>query len=77
MPATISSGKTTKMAKNKTISLIIKTELTNEQILQIFNNGTKNLEDLGMQLLEIRVVGSAVSLVKGICYGGENDTKRN
>ena len=58
--------------KHKTIQLIIKTDLTNEQILQILNNGTQNLKELGIQLLEIRVVGSANSLVRGINY----ETKR-
>ena len=54
--------------KNKTISLIIHTNLENEEILQILNNGTQNLKELGMQLLEIRVVGSANSIIKGIDY---------
>ena len=54
--------------KHKTIELIIKTDLTNEEILEILNNGTDNLKELGMQLLEIRVVGSANSRVKGIDY---------
>ena len=54
--------------KHKTIQLIIKTDLTNEQILEILNNGTENLKELGIQLLEIRVVGSANSLVRGISY---------
>ena len=54
--------------KHKTIQLIIKTDLTNEEILEIFNNGTENLKELGIQLLEIRVVGSANSIIKGIDY---------
>ncbi len=57
--------------KHKTIQLIIKTDLTNEQILEILNNGTQNLKELGIQLLEIRVVGSANSLVRGIDYSNE------
>ena len=61
--------------KHKTIQLIIKTELTNEQILQIINNGTQNLKELGIQLLEIRVVGSANSLVKGVDYSNWKEVK--
>ena len=54
--------------KHKTIELIIKTELPNEEILEIMNEGTKNLKDLGMNLEEIRIVGSANSIIKGIDY---------
>ena len=54
--------------KHKTIELIIKTDLQNEEILEILDNGTKNLEKLGMKLVEIRVVGSANSIIKGIDY---------
>ena len=61
--------------KTKTISLIIRTDLSNDELVEIFNNGTQNLKDLGIQLLEIRVVGSAVSVVKGINYGDENGGK--
>lgn len=53
---------------HKTIELIIKTDLKNEEILEIMNNGTKNLKDLGMNLEEIRIVGSANSIIKGIDY---------
>lgn len=52
----------------KTIELIIKTELPNEEILEILNNGTQNLKDLKIELLELRVVGSANSIIKGIDY---------
>ena len=61
--------------KNKTIELIIKTDLTNEEILEILNNGTDNLKELGMQLLEIRVKGSANSRVKGIDYSNWQEVK--
>ena len=54
--------------KNKTIELIIESDLSNEEILEILNNGTKNLGWLGMKLKEIRVVGSANSIIKGIDY---------
>ncbi len=54
--------------KAKTIELIIKTEIPNEEIIEIFNNGTEKLKELGIELLEIRVVGSANSLIKGIEY---------
>lgn len=54
--------------KTKTIELIIKTELPNEAIIEILNNGTTNLKELEMELLEIRVKGSANSLIKGINY---------
>ena len=62
-----------KLAKNnkmkpKTIELIIKSEISNEELLEIFNEGTSNLKDLGIELLEIRIVGSANSLLKGIDY---------
>lgn len=63
------------MAKHKTISLIIRTDLSNDELVEIFNNGTQNLKDLGIQLLEIRVVGSAVSVVKGINYKDEQIKK--
>jgi len=53
--------------KPKTIELIIKTELSNEELLKILNV-SENFKDLGIELLEIRVVGSANSLVKGIDY---------
>jgi len=53
---------------HKTIELIIETELPNEEILKILNNGTYNLKELGIELLEIRVVGSANSIIKGIDY---------
>jgi len=61
--------------KHKTIELIIRTELPNEEILKILNNGTHNLAELGIQLLEIRVVGSANSLVRGVDYDDEKDGK--
>ena len=54
--------------KPKTIELIIKSEISNEELLEIFNEGTSNLKDLGIELLEIRIVGSANSLLKGIDY---------
>ena len=54
--------------KTKTIELIIKTEHSNEKIIEMLNNGTKNLHELEMELLEIRVKGSANSLIKGINY---------
>jgi len=54
--------------KHKTIQLIILTDLPNEEVLQIINNGTQNLKDLGIILEEIRVVGSANSIIKGISY---------
>ncbi len=53
---------------HKTIELIIKTDVENSELLKIFNEGTNNLKELGIELLEIRVVGSANSLVKGIDY---------
>ena len=53
---------------HKTIELIIKTDIGNPELLNIFNEGTNNLKELGIELLEIRVVGSANSLVKGINY---------
>ena len=56
------------MAKHKTIQLIILTDLTNKEVLQIINNGTDNLKELGMILEEIRVVGKASSIVKGVDY---------
>jgi len=56
---------------NKTIELVIKTELENEEVLEILNNGTHNLKELGIELLEIRVVGSANSIIKGIDYSNE------
>jgi len=56
------------MAKHKTIELVILTDLSNEEILEILNNGTDNLKDLGMILEEIRVVGKASSIVKGVDY---------
>lgn len=56
------------MTKFKTIELIISTELPNEEILEILNNGTSNLKELGMILQEINVKGEANSLVKGIEY---------
>ena len=54
--------------KHKTIQIIIRTDLTNEEILQVINNGTDNLKELGMILEEIRVVGKANSIIKGISY---------
>ena len=57
--------------KHKTIELIIFTDLPNEEILQILNNGTHNLKELGMHLEEIRVVGSANSIVRGIDYSNK------
>ena len=57
--------------KHKSIELIIRTELTNDEILEILNNGTQNLADLGIHLLEIRVVGSANSIIKGVDYSDE------
>ena len=59
--------KKTKM-KHKTIQLIILTDLSNEEVLQIINNGTDNLKELGILLEEIRVVGKANSIIKGISY---------
>jgi len=56
------------MQKHKTIQLIIETDKENEEILEIFNNGTQNLKDLGIILAEIRIVGSANSVIKGIDY---------
>ena len=56
------------MTKFKTIELIIKTELPNDEILEIFNNGTSNLKSLDIELREIKVVGSANSIIKGINY---------
>ena len=56
------------MAKHKTIELVILTDLSNEEILEILNNGTDNLKDLGIILEEIRVVGKANSIIKGISY---------
>jgi len=52
----------------KTIEIIIKTDLPNEEILKIMNTGTENLKELEMELIEIRVKGSANSLIKGINY---------
>ena len=52
----------------KTIELIIDSQLTNEELLEILNNGTTNLKELGIILKEIRVVGSANSIIKGIDY---------
>ena len=54
--------------KTKTIQLIIKTDLNNEEIIEIMNSGTQNLNQVSMALLEIRVVGSANSLIKGLNY---------
>lgn len=55
----------------KTIELIIKTDLPDQEILEILNEGTKNLKELGMQLEEIRVKGSANSIIKGIDYSNK------
>ena len=52
----------------KTIELIIKTEITNEELVEIFNNGTQNLKEMGIEVLEIRVSGTANSLIRGIDY---------
>jgi len=54
--------------KHKTIELVIKTDFENEELIKVFNNGTENLKELGIELLEIRVKDSANSLVKGIDY---------
>ena len=62
--------------KHKTVQLIIKTKLTNKEILDIFNNGTTNLKELGIKLLEIRVVGHACSYVKGIDYTNWREIKK-
>ncbi|GEM_PF-2758597 len=53
----------------QTIQLVIETELPNEQLLEIFNEGTSNLKELGIVLHEIVIKDSANSLVKGIEYG--------
>ncbi|GAH12302.1 unnamed protein product [marine sediment metagenome] len=53
----------------KTIEFIIETELSNEELIDIFDNA--NLEDFKIKVEEIRVKGSANSLIKGISY--END----
>ena len=39
----------------KEVILTIKTELPNEAIIEILNNGTQNLKDLEMELLSIRI----------------------
>ena len=54
--------------KPRTIQLIISTELPNEDLIKIFNEGTTNLKDLGITLQEIVIKDSANSLVKGIDY---------
>ena len=54
--------------KNKTIELVIETELSNEDILAIMNEGTQTLKEFAMNLKEIRVKGSADSIIKGIDY---------
>ncbi len=54
--------------KIKTIELIIETELTNEEILELFNKGTENSKDFGVIVKEIRVKNSANSIIKGINY---------
>lgn len=54
--------------KYKTIELIISTELPNEELIKIFNEGTGNLKELGITLHEIVIKGSANSLVRGIEY---------
>lgn len=54
--------------KHKTIQLIILTDLSNEEVLQIINNGTDNLKELGILLEEIRVMGHACSYIKGVDY---------
>ena len=64
------------MTKYKTIELVIDTNLTNEEILKIFNNETPNLNSLSIELLEIRVVGSANSIIKGINYKNDNVWKK-
>ncbi len=56
------------MSKIRTIELVIDSELTNEELLTILNEGTSNLKELGIILREIRVVNSASSIIKGINY---------
>ena len=57
--------------KFKTIELIIETELSNEDILTIMNEGTQTLKEFAMNLKEIRVKGSADSIIKGIDYSNK------
>jgi len=56
------------MTTYKTIQLVISTELPNEDLIKIFNEGTTNLKELGITLYEIVIKGSANSLVRGIEY---------
>ena len=55
----------------KTIELIIDTDLTDTEVLDILNEGTTNLKELGMILHELKVKGSAISTIKGISYNNE------
>ena len=50
----------------KTIELIIKTPLGNEDLISIFNRGADNLKEFGIEVIEINIKNSANSLVRGI-----------
>ena len=50
--------------RTKVIELTIKTDKENQELLEIFNRGTSNLKEMGIVLLEIKVHGSANSLIK-------------
>ena len=59
--------------KTRTIELIIQTNLTDSELVEVFDTGTNNLKELGITLLEINIKNSASSLVKGIEYNNFND----
>jgi len=60
----------------QTIQLVIETELPNEQLLEIFNEGTSNLKELGIVLHEIVIKDSANSLVKELNMVKEKNNKK-
>ena len=53
----------------KTIEFIIETELSNEKLIEIFN--CANLDEFKIRIEEIRVKGSANSLIRGIDYSND------
>ena len=56
----------------KTIELVIDTALRNQEVLEILDDGTDNLAELGITLREIRVKCSADSIIKGIDYANNS-----
>ena len=60
-----------KMSKTKIINLIVKTDLSNQEVMDLFNSNSDNMKESGLEILAIDLLNTAHTIIKGITYTPE------